>query len=246
MIYEEPSKGMDTNKIEEKINWRPYIMRFVLPLAAVVALLSAWVLYEPAVMEDPYPMSVMEHRSSFQYRGSFNRDFNDLNDIQLGAALSKGVEPAHTRLEMEHRKGLVEIKTNPNYMVEELTHSVPYVVVDMAKLLDEIGQAFREELAKGSLPIYRPIITSVTRTEEDIKNLRQGNSNASENSTHRYATTVDISWKRFDKVDPLDPRSIPEEELKHLLAIVLKRFHDDGRVYIKHERRQACFHMTVR
>ncbi len=239
-------ESMENNDIREGINWRPYITRFVLPLLIVVVLLSAWVSYEAPMTKEPYPMSVMEHRSSFRYRGSFNRDFNDLNDIQLIAALDKGVEPAHTRLEMERRKGLVHISTNPNYVVEELTHSVPYVVEDMAELLEDIGLAFMGELAKDTLPLYRPIITSVTRTAEDVKNLRQGNGNASENSTHQYGTTVDISWKRFDKVDLQDPRSIPNEELKHLLAIVLKRFHDDGRVYIKHERKQACFHMTVR
>lgn len=243
---ENHQKSVENNDIRETINWKPYITRFVLPLTIVVVLLSAWVLYEQPVAKDPYPMSAMEHHSAFQYLGSFNRDFNDLNDIQLAAAMAKGVEPAVSRLEMELHKELVQISTNPNYVVEDLTHSVPYVVEDMAILLDEIGQAFIAELSKDTLPIYRPIITSVTRTEEDIKNLRQGNGNASENSTHRYATTVDISWKRFDKVDSLDPRSIPNEELKHLLAIVLKRFHDDGRVYIKHERRQACFHMTVR
>lgn len=243
---EKPKESMENKDIREGINWKPYIYRFVLPLVVVVVGLSAWVAYEAPELKDPYPMSVMEDRASFRYRGSFKNDFDDLNDIQLIAAQKKGVEPAHTRLEMEHRKGLVHISTNPNYVVEDLTHSVPYVVEDMADLLDEIGLAFVSELAKDTLPLYRPIITSVTRTDEDVKDLRKGNGNASENSTHRYGTTVDISWKRFDKIDPQDPRSIPDEELKHLLAIVLKRFHDEGRVYIKHERRQACFHMTVR
>ncbi|MBR8729711.1 hypothetical protein IX332_001034 [Porphyromonas levii] len=237
---------MENNDTRERIYWRPYFTRYVLPLAVVVALLSAWVSDEAPIVREPYPMSAMEHRSTFRYQGSFNRDFNDLNDIQLTAALNKGVAPARTRQEMERRKGMVHICTNPNYVVEDLTHSVPYVVEDMADLLDEIGLAFIGELAKDTLPLYRPIITSVTRTEEDVKKLRRGNGNASENSTHQYGTTVDISWRRFDKVDHLDPRSLSDEELKHLLAIVLRRFHDDGRVYIKHERRQACFHMTVR
>lgn len=207
--------------------------------------MSSWVTIDSKV-EDPYPLSAMEAHSPYNYQGSFNRDFNDLNDIQLEVARRKGVEPARSRDEMEHRRGLIHISTNPYYVVEDLTHSVPYVVEDMAILLEDIGSAFVGELLENHLPIYRPIITSVTRTREDVKNLRRGNGNASENSTHQYGTTVDMSWKRFDKIDSNDPRSLSEGELKHLLAIVLKSFHDDGRVYIKHERRQACFHMTVR
>lgn len=33
-----------------------------------------------------------------------------------------------------------------------------------------------------------------------------------------HGTTFDLSWKRFDKVDPNDPRSLEPDELKHLLA----------------------------
>ena len=228
------------------INWKPYLLRFVLPLAIVLLLVTLWVVIEPAESKDPYPWSVMERRTTFCYVGSFNRDFNDLNDLQLTAAKAIGIQPVQDRADAIKHRNMVEISTNPYYKVEDLTHSIPYLVPTAATLLEEIGRCFTETLVQDTLPLYRPIVTSVTRTLNDVHQLRKSNGNASLNSTHMYGTTVDISWKRFDKVHPEDPRAIPPEELKHLLANILKQYHREGRCYIKHERKQACFHITAR
>lgn len=230
---------------EKPIFWRPYLYRYIIPLVVITGALMAWT-WERPEPADPYPMEVMEGRVPYRYGGSYNRDFNDLNDVQLIAAQRKGITPAKTREELEHKKGLIELHNSNYYTIMDLTHSVPFVIPDMAQLLEEIGSSFVGTLSGDQLPLYRPIVTSVTRTEEDVKKLRRGNGNASPNSTHRYGTTVDISWKRFEKVDTNDPRNLSEDELKHLLATVLKKYHDEGRCYIKHERKQACFHITVR
>lgn len=235
----------DKKTNRQPINWKPYITRFVLPLLIAIGVTLALIVPRPAP-RDPYPLSVMENRVPFQYRGSFNRDFNDLNDVQIAAAMRLGIKPAVTRAEVEKRSALVDISVSKYYKVDDLTHSVPYLVPEAALLLENIAKDFLTHLERDTLPLYIPIVTSVTRTDEDIKDLRRGNSNASDNSTHRFATTFDISWKRFQKVDPADPREITDEELKHLLAKVLRKHHDAERCYIKHERRQACFHITAR
>lgn len=235
----------ETTETKHPIDWRPYLTRFILPLLVVVGVLFYFLLPSPEPC-DPYPLSVMENRTPFRYRGSFNRDFNDLNDVQMAAALRLGIKPAKTRAEVEKRSALVDISHSKYYKVDDLTHSVPFLVPEAAQLLEGIGKDFYHHLEQDTLPIYLPIVTSVTRTDEDIKDLRRGNINASDNSTHRYATTFDISWKRFHKVDPLDPREISSEELKHLLAQVLREYHKAEKCYIKHERRQACFHITAR
>ena len=72
------------------------------------------------------------------------------------------------------------------------------------------------------------------------------NKNASENSVHRYATTFDIAWTRFDKVDPTDERTLDDGRLKAILGQVLHDLRQSERCYVKHERKQACFHITVR
>lgn len=227
------------------INWRPFWTRYAIPLLLFTALIALFILL-PRSKYEPYPTEPWENRNPYQYRGSFNRDFNDLNDAQLRVAKDIGIEPAATREILAGRRKLVDISDSKNYRLDDLTHSAPLLVPVAADLLNEIGEKFWTTLQRDTLPLYLPIVTSVTRTGEDIKDLSRGNTNASENSTHQYGTTFDISWKRFHKLDAEDPRTIPEEELKHLLAIVLRDFQKGERAYIKHERQQACFHITVR
>ena len=93
------------------------------------------------------------------------------------------------------------------------------------------------------------VVTSVLRTEEDVRKLRQGNINATENSTHRYGTTFDLSYWRYVKVPELRERpyaDVPPEYLRATLSQVLKDLHDEGACYVKYEKKQNCFHITVR
>ena len=88
------------------------------------------------------------------------------------------------------------------------------------------------------------------RTEADVARLRKGgNINASENSTHRYGTTFDLSYWRYVKVPELRGRpyeDVPPEYLRAVLSQVLKDLHDEkGVCYIKYEKKQNCFHITV-
>ena len=76
-----------------------------------------------------------------------------------------------------------------------------------------------------------------------------GNINATENSTHRYGTTFDLSYWRYVKVPELRERpyaDVPPEYLRATLSQVLKDLHDEGACYVKYEKKQTCFHITVR
>lgn len=241
MSSQNPSKEVGTHSI----HWSPYLVRYILPLVITAVILAFMVAPNPS-SKDPYPLSAMVHHTPYHYKGSFNRDFNDLNDIQLESAEKIGINPSETREELLRSKNLIDISSFENLKLDDLTHSSPVLVPEAALLLKDISKAFVIALQKDTLPIYYPIITSVTRTIEDIQGLSQGNANASKNSTHRYGTTFDISWKRFYKADEKDPRTLSNEELKHLLAIILKDLHEQNRCYIKHERKQACFHITTR
>lgn len=232
----------------------PVVKRYYLPLLLVALLLGVVIaVSEPGSAITPkestastgaYAVKPLER--PYRYIGSFRRDFDDLNPIQLEAAQAIGITPARTREELLERKGLVRLTESPYLKIDRLTHSEPLLVPEAAELVREIAAAFHRQLEVDDQPLYRLVVTSVTRTAEDMKDLRQRNGNASPNSTHCYGTTLDISWQRYDKVDPTDPRTIEPEELKHLFARVLRDFHQAGRCYIKHERRQACFHITAR
>ncbi|MBR2025980.1 MAG: hypothetical protein IKA07_02450 [Alistipes sp.] len=174
----------------------------------------------------------------------YERSFNDLQDKQKAAALENGVAPIESRAEIEnnfkqYRRKLTHIETNDRYIVRDLTYSAPYVVPKVAELLDDLADKFQARTQSRT----RFVVTSVLRTEEDVKKLRRVNINASTNSCHCNATTIDISYARFgaDKVRPRDPY-----ELRLALAEVLHELRKEGRCYVKIERKQYCYHITVR
>ena len=181
---------------------------------------------------------------------NFTKEFNDLNEVQLAVAQAVGVPPVEDRDAAEHmKKRLVEIVDNDLYNVDELTHSIPFLVPSAAELLDRIGRNFQDSLSAKGLNPNKLFVTSVLRTEEDVRKLRQGNINASENSTHRYGTTFDISYWHYVKVPDLQERpyaDVPPEYLRATLSQVLKDLHDEGACYVKYEKKQTCFHITVR
>ena len=181
------------------------------------------------------------------YNGSYNRDFNDLNKLHLDAAKKIGIEPVASREEAEHAsKSMVEIETNEYYEVEKLTHSIPFLVPEAATLLEDIGRNFQDSLRNLNASIYKVKVTSVTRTADDVRKLGKRNTNASRNSAHMYGTTFDISWARYTKVDEDDTLNIDKDRLKMVLAMVLRDLRREERCYVKHERKQGCFHITAR
>lgn len=181
------------------------------------------------------------------YIGSYNRDFSDLNDLHLAEAQRIGIEPVASREEASHAsKAMDEITTNDYYEVEELKHSIPFLVPEAAGLLEDIGKNFQDSLYNLNAPIYKIKVTSVTRTVDDVKKLKKRNSNSSVNSAHQYGTTFDVSWVRFTKIDEKDTLEIDKDRLKMVLASVLRDLHKADRCYIKHERKQGCFHITAR
>ena len=185
------------------------------------------------------------------YDVKFAREFNDMNDVQLQVAQAVGVPPVADREAAEKLKSrLVKLEDTDTYVVDSLTHSIPYLVPSARDLLDLIGKNFQDSLASKGLNPNRLVVTSVLRTEADVARLLRRNQNASENSTHRYGTTFDLSYWRFVKVPELRGRpyeDVPPEYLRATLSQVLKDIHDmPGMCYIKYERKQSCFHITVR
>jgi len=176
--------------------------------------------------------------------------FPDTNAVQLVAAQQWGVTPVKDRIDAEARKKeLVYIGASPYYHVDPLYQSIPYLVPRAALLLHDIGQAFFDSLYVKGIPLHRFIVTSVLRSQQDVVKLRRFNGNATENSCHLYGTTFDICYNRYETVEsPKGPRRrrVRDDSLKYVLSEVLRDMRQQGRCYIKYERKQGCFHMTVR
>lgn len=181
---------------------------------------------------------------------SFDGCFPDQNDVQLVAAQRNGVAIVKDREEAEKRKKeLVYIGANPYFYVEEAKSSIPYLVPNASALLQDIGSVFFDSLQVKGIPLHKIIVTSVLRTQEDVEKLCKHNFNAKQNSCHQYATTFDICYNRYKTVaDPagVKRRAVTNDTLKWVLSEVLDDFRNQNRCYIKYEKKQGCFHITVR
>ncbi len=174
--------------------------------------------------------------------------FNDKNAVQLKAAQRYGLrEVAESRTEVaRHFDEMVKIGTCENYLLCQLDYSVPYLMPNASAELDTIGAKFRRALAKHGLPQYRIEVTSVLRTREDVRNLiSSGNKNATMRSCHCYGTTFDIGYDHYDKRQLSLKYSTPDD-LTKVLAEVLYEERRAGRIYVKYELGETCFHITVR
>ena len=74
---------------------------------------------------------------------------------------------------------------------------------------------------------HRIIVTSLLRTDDDVKRLRKVNGNAAANSAHQYATTFDITYVRYDRLS-LFGKSATNKQLANILGKVLQQLRDDG------------------
>lgn len=184
-----------------------------------------------------FPLSDDEKHPT-RYCRLYGRDFNDINDTQLVAARQLGIKPLASREALnEVMSDLVELTDTRYYCIDELTSSVPYLVPRAADFLTALGKLMQEYNHTSS----RFVITSVLRTQEDVQRLSRHNTNASTNSAHCYATTIDITYNRFD----IHGKTW-EGALKEDLARALYDLRAKGYCYVKYEYKQACFHITVR
>ena len=181
---------------------------------------------------------------------SYKRSFGDLNDTHMAAAKKIGIKPLKDREAAEKLGGKVmEIKNGDFYQVDSLTHSIPFLVPKASALLDSIGANFLDSLENKGLNPNQVIVTSVLRTQDDVKKLRRVNGNASANSVHMFGTTFDISYKRVFKVEDPDGRPMQDvraDTLKLVLSEVLRDLKKKDMCYVKYELKQGCFHITAR
>ncbi len=217
--------------------------------ALLLALLTGWTVHRVREWRWLHAGPIENHPVRI-WDVNFAREFNDLNDTQLEEARRIGIPTVEDREAAEQmKKSLVEITDGDLYILGDLTHSIPFLTPEAARLLERIGLNFRDSLAAKGLNPYKLVVTSVLRTEEDVRKLRKGNLNASENSTHRFGTTFDLSYWRFVQVPELRGRAYEEvrpEYLRATLSQVLKDLHDEKACFVKYEKKQACFHITVR
>ena len=200
---------------------------------------------------DPQLIMAVEKPHKIYSVSDFSRAFPDINPVQIAAARHHGVAPRNSRDEIASMVGdsLICISHNPYYTVAPLTSSSPYLIPRAKKLLARIGRNFIDSLLIKKIPPSLIIVSSVTRSLEDIKGLRTINTNATENSCHSYGTTIDISYINYAPIVLADGTTIRQarsDTLQWVLSEVLNDLRSLGACYVKYERKQGCYHITVR
>lgn len=180
----------------------------------------------------------------FVYFKNYSRTFSDLNNKHLSSAKRLGIEPLVSSKDLDKaERKLKEIKSCRLFQVDDLSHSIPYLVPEACDLLGTIARNFKDSLTQKGLPSHSIIVTSVLRTGASVKSLRRSNGNASANSAHVYGTTFDVAYTRFEQDGR---RGAPDAKLKSVLAQVLQDLRRDKKCYVRYENKQGCFHITVR
>lgn len=169
--------------------------------------------------------------------------YKDYNTMTLKKARQIGIEPLANRDEARHKmRRLNRIEDSPYYKLDPMPHSMPYLAKGAKKLLTTIGKRFQKELKREGYRKHRIIVTSMLRTREDVARLQRVNGNAVKNSAHMYATTFDITYTRFNRLDT-EGRPVSNELMANILGYVLGELRDDGLCRVIFERNQHCFHI---
>jgi hypothetical protein len=208
-------------------------------------------LLAPRTLQADLSIHATDSKHKIYSVSDYQRCFPDLNDVQLVTAKRLGVPPVADRNAARYSKDedLVYIGNNPFYYVKKLYNSIPYLVPKAQMMLTMIARNFLDSQYVKRVNPSQIIVTSMTRTKDDVFRLRQHNGNASTNSCHFYGTTFDISYNKYHPIqDPGAPkvRQTRNDTLKWILSEVLQDLRVRGVCYVKYEVHQGCYHVTVR
>ena len=124
---------------------------------------------------------------------------------------------------------------NEMFKIQKLTHSKAFLNETAFTILNEISSKFYTETQQ------QLSISSLTRTLESQKKLTRVNSNAAKGeSSHAYGASFDISYSKYGEKQG---RNYANERV---LQALLDQMVEEGKIYYIKERRQPCFHVTVR
>ena len=180
----------------------------------------------------------------------FKQKNNSLNlkdglEEYIKYASKNGISKCSDKNEVLNNSELIKITNSDFFIIDNLTHSYPYLTEDGENLLNNIGESFKSKIANSDLKHSKFIVTSLTRTTESIKRLSEINGNAVKDSPHLYGECFDISYIRFSNLFvKLKPCHI--EYLKETLAGVIYELKKNKECWAITEYQQYCFHVVSR
>jgi hypothetical protein len=178
----------------------------------------------------------------------FSRSLNNKIPEYIGISSASGIRKCANEDELHQRvvQGkLFEIENSSGFILEDMSHSYPYLTKDGRDLLIEAGKRFRDKISDTRLKGSRFTITSMTRTTDKLKTLREVNSNTSLNSPHLYGNAFDISYLRFS-TRKMFLTYCDKKYLKEALAEVIWKLREEKKCWATYEVKQNCYHVVAR
>jgi|GEM_PF-4697913 len=194
--------------------------------------------------------SWIEERMVVQYEKKYRGRNRDYNRHHLKAAQCWNLRddtdlPTASLAGLSTLSSLRKIETSSMLVVSPMRHSRPVLHLAALEILDEIAVRFQTELQKKGLSRYRIVLTSGTRSRQSQATLQKVNSNAASETAHWYGYTFDIAYNVFIKRYFWEP-DVPAPVLVKTLDSVLRTMRSENKIWVLGEKRQACFHITVR
>ena len=116
-------------------------------LTAIIWLIAISAKSCKADSSQAFPSTVDTINNFYTHLDSLPRVFNDSNYIHLNEAQAIGIKPISNPADAWHiKRPLRHIGTCREYYLDDLTHSLPFLVPEAADLLRDIGQRFNDSL----------------------------------------------------------------------------------------------------
>ena len=224
---------------------------FSLAIIGIILVLILIRLILPQFFENSYDFffsDIVKVKCIDYKQSGFSRKLNNKIPDYIGISSVAGIKKCKDEkdiLERVSQGKLFKIKNGDGFIVEEMSHSYPYLTKDGQDLLEEIGTRFLEKVSGTRLKGSRFKITSMTRTTDKLKSLREINSNTSPNSPHLYGNAIDISYIRFAS-RKFFLTYCDKNYLKEALAEVIWQLREEKKCWATYEVKQSCFHVVAR
>jgi hypothetical protein len=189
------------------------------------------------------PLSNNEKKQLKKYNNNYHLEVAKSNGIRKPVSSEKDITEDSDNKKLY--SVLEKLSSNRYFVIQRLTHSIPYIHTDVHDFLDELGKRFRQSCRNKGLRDYKFYITSVLRTEKSQKKLTKVNINATRNeSAHLYGRTIDIAKTQF--LDTRKREIVYSNNLGALLTRELLKMQEEGLCYVLFESKNHCLHITVR
>jgi len=215
------------------MNWIHFIRRLIVFLAIIT---GTAILFSCNSKEKDLELAKKNRNVVTTYRSTIKNNAYS-HHVSTGKALTGKPFKNIEAIEDAFKKGyLSRVKNTKGVIVDDLTHSRPFLQTDAADLLVEIGKEFHKR-SSGK----RFIVTSLTRPIEKQRELSKSNLNASPNiSSHSYGVSFDIAYTKFNKNKKYN------HDAHRIIEEILKEYQANKSVYVIREKQSACYHVTVR